>query len=52
MTTASEERPMVHVRLPRPLVKQVDHLSVDWEIDRARTIEKLLERALTEAEER
>lgn len=41
-----DDRPLVHVRLPKPLVKQVDHLSVEWEKDRARTIEQLLTKAL------
>lgn len=49
MTTATtDERTMVHIRLPKPLLKRVDHRSVDWETDRARTIERLLERALEE----
>lgn len=41
-----DSRPMIHVRLPKPLVKRIDHVGVDWDIDRARTIEKLLELAL------
>ncbi|MCH7659707.1 MAG: hypothetical protein IH933_03715 [Euryarchaeota archaeon] len=41
-----EDRPMIHVRLPKGLVKRVDHVSVEWEKDRARTIERLLELAL------
>lgn len=41
-----EERPMIHIRLPKPLLKRVDHVRVDMERDRARTIEKLLEMGL------
>ena len=41
-----EFRPMIHIRLPRPLLRQVDHASVDMDQDRARTIEKLLELGL------
>ena len=40
------DRPMIHVRLPKGLVKRVDHVSVEWEKDRARTIERLLEISL------
>ena len=42
---------MVHVRLPKPLVKRVDHLAVDWETDRARAVQRLLEEAVAHAEE-
>ena len=41
-----DERPMIHIRLPRPLLKQVDHAGIEMERDRARTIEHLLEMAL------
>lgn len=38
---------MVHVRLPRDIVKLVDHAAVDMETDRARAIELMLRYALT-----
>jgi hypothetical protein len=41
-----EERPMVHIRLPRDLLREIDHQSVDLDLDRARTIELLLKEAL------
>ena len=37
---------MIHIRLPKPLIRRVDHVAVDWDLDRARAIERLLERAL------
>ena len=45
-----DERPMIHVRLPKLLVKRIDHVRVEWELDRARTIERLLETALASVE--
>ncbi|HLF77596.1 MAG TPA: hypothetical protein VJB57_08915 [Dehalococcoidia bacterium] len=41
-----DERRMIHIRLPRPLLKRVDYVSVDLDEDRAKTIEHLLEIAL------
>jgi hypothetical protein len=41
-----DSRPMIHIRLPKPLVRRIDHVSVDLDIDRARTIEHLIEVAL------
>ena len=41
-----EERPMVHIRLSRDLLREIDHESVDLDLDRARTIELLLREAL------
>lgn len=45
------ERPMIHVRLSKSLLKKVDHAAVDLELDRARTIERLLQVALDCIEE-
>ena len=45
---SNDDRPMVHVRLRRSLLKHVDHLAVDWELDRARTVERLLDRAISD----
>ena len=47
----TDERPMVHIRLPKVLVKRVDHLAVDWDTDRARAVERLLEHAVTNEEQ-
>lgn len=41
-----DERPMIHIRLPKSMIRSIDHLAVDWELDRARTIERLLEGVL------
>lgn len=41
-----DSRPMVHIRLPKTLVRRVDHLAVDRDLDRARAIEQLIEIAL------
>ncbi len=41
-----DARPMIHIRLPKNLIKQVDHVAVDWDKDRAKTIEQLLAAAL------
>lgn len=45
------ETKMVHVRLPLALVKRVDHLGVEWQSDRARTMERLLNDAVTRFEQ-
>ena len=47
----TDERAMVHIRLSKGLVKRVDHLAVDWETDRGRAVERLLESAVSEEEE-
>ena len=41
----SDDRPMVHFRLDRTLLKRIDHIAVDWGLDRARTVERLLDQA-------
>ena len=38
----SQDRDMVHVRLPRSLIREIDHLAVDWDTYRAGAIERLL----------
>jgi len=45
-----DPRPMIHIRLPKALIKSIDHVAVDLETDRARAIEHLLESALNSAE--
>lgn len=44
---------MVHIRLPKRLIKAVDHAAVDAEMNRSETIESMLrfaiERRLSEA---
>lgn len=47
-----EARPMIHIRLPKHLIKKVDHVAVDWDKDRAKTIESLLDLALQRIDER
>ena len=38
----SEARVMVHVRLSKPLVREIDHLAVDWDTYRNEAVERLL----------
>jgi hypothetical protein len=46
-TVSDEEtRPMIHIRLPKAMIKSIDHISVDLDLDRARTIKRLLQQAL------
>jgi len=33
---------LVQVRLPKDLVRQIDHLCVDWDVYRAQLIEQIL----------
>ena len=37
-----KEYDLVHVRLPSQLVKEIDHLGVDWGTFRAETMARLL----------
>ena len=46
MPAPTDDRPMIHIRLPKPLIRQIDHVSVDLDQDRARTIERVLEAGL------
>lgn len=41
-----ERKVMVQVRLPETLVKDIDHLAVDWGVFRAEAFERLLREAL------
>ena len=41
-----EPREMVHVRLSRSLVREIDHLAVDWDTYRNRAVERLLQWAV------
>lgn len=45
-----DPRPMIHVRLPRPLLKRLDILSVELETDRARALQRVLEEGLPSVE--
>ena len=45
-STISEATVVVHVRLPKDLVKKVDHLSVDWDMFRNEAVARLLEESL------
>lgn len=40
------DRMLVQVRLPRDLVKRIDHLCVDWDLYRVELIEQLLQEGL------
>ncbi len=42
----SDDMEVVHIRLPKDIVKQIDHLAVDEDLYRQGTIEKLLAVAL------
>jgi predicted transcriptional regulator len=42
---------MIHIRLPKALIKRVDHVAVDLDKDRAKTIEQLLDIALERFDE-
>ena len=46
-----ESRPMIHIRLPTALSTRVDHVAVDVDKDRAKTIEQLLAAALERFDE-
>ena len=41
---ADPNRPMIHIRLPRELVKRLDHVAIEWRMDRGHTIERLLDK--------
>lgn len=42
----TEEKVLVQVRLPKSLVRQVDHLAVDHDLYRVHMVEQLLREAL------
>ena len=46
------EREMVHVRLPKPLIRKLDHLAVDLDEYRSGAIEKILVWAVGELDKR
>lgn len=46
MPIAQDKKVLVQVRLPEALVKDLDHLSVEWGGYRSDTIERLLKEAL------
>ena len=41
------DRVVIHVRLPRGLVKRIDHAAVETGEDRARAVERLVELGLS-----
>lgn len=45
-----DDRPMIHIRLPKALIRRVDHARVDMDQDRARAIERILELGLATIE--
>ena len=44
--SAEAERVLLQVRLPKDLVKRLDHACVDWEQSRAELVEELLREGL------
>lgn len=38
----ADQRKMVHVRLPKTLLREIDHLAVDWDTYRNKAVEQLL----------
>ena len=42
----ADDRPMIHIRLPRDLVRQLDIVAAFQGTDRASTVEDLLETAI------
>ena len=51
MPAMPKDEQMIHVRLPRELVRRVDHACVDLGLTRAGTVAKLLESALERLKE-
>ena len=43
---AKRERKLIQVRLPCDLMRQVDHLKIDWGVSRAKAMERLLAEAI------
>ena len=39
---ADDDRKMVHVRLPKALIREIDHLAVDMDTFRNKAVEQLL----------
>lgn len=37
-----DERVVIRIKLPRDLIKRVDHVALDLDVDRARAIEEML----------
>jgi predicted transcriptional regulator len=44
------ERKMVHIRLPRALVKRLDRLAVEADLDRTQVVQRALEIGLPQVE--
>ena len=42
-----DEKKVAHFRLPKSLLREIDHLAVDWETTRQGAIQALLELAMT-----
>jgi len=42
MPEVSDDKEMVHVRLPRFLIKKIDHMAVDADLYRAGAVERIL----------
>ncbi len=44
--SGESERVMLQVRLPKDLIKQLDHACIDWDLYRAELVEQLLRKGL------
>jgi len=47
---AIAERKMIHVRLSRALVKRLDRVALETDVDRARIVERVIEAGLPQIE--
>jgi hypothetical protein len=36
------DRVFMHIRLPKEMVKELSHLAIDWETDKARAVETVI----------
>lgn len=52
VSVADREKEMVHIRLPKPLIRKLDHLAVDMDEYRSNAIERVLVWAVDEIEKR
>lgn len=43
---ADDERIVMHIRVPKELTRQIDHLAVDWDMFRQEAVVRLLEAAI------
>lgn len=48
MKVADKEKIMLHLRVDKRIIREVDHFSVDWDLFRSEAVEMLLTEALEE----